>query len=287
MPLTTEKKAGTWLFEIRIDKVALPIYYTDTVINLRNGDRMGQRLTNKTALITAAGQGIGRATAEAFIREGARVIATDINQEQLATLSGCDTRQLDVTDPAAIDALAKEIGKVDVLFNCAGFVHHGTILECDDNAWDFSFDLNVRAMYRMMRAFLPGMLEQRGGSIINMASAASSIKGVPNRFVYGASKAAVIGMTKAVAADFVAKGIRCNAICPGTVESPSLRQRIADQARNNGQSLADIEAAFVARQPQGRIGKADEIAALAVYLASDESAFTTGATHVIDGGWSN
>jgi 2-keto-3-deoxy-L-fuconate dehydrogenase len=287
MPLTTEKKAGTWLFEIRIDKVALPIYYTDTVINLRNGDRMGQRLTNKTALITAAGQGIGRATAEAFIREGARVIATDINQEQLATLSGCDIRQLDVTDPAAIEALAKEIGKVDVLFNCAGFVHHGTILECDDNAWDFSFDLNVRAMYRMMRAFLPGMLEQRGGSIINMASAASSIKGVPNRFVYGASKAAVIGMTKAVAADFVAKGIRCNAICPGTVESPSLRQRIADQARNNGQSLADIEAAFVARQPQGRIGKADEIAALAVYLASDESAFTTGATHVIDGGWSN
>lgn len=248
---------------------------------------MGQRLSNKTALITAAGQGIGRATAEAFMREGARVIATDINQEQLATLAGCTTRRLDVTDEAAIAALAKEIGNIDVLFNCAGFVHHGTILDCDEKAWDFSFNLNVRSMYRMMRAFLPGMLERGGGSIINMASAASSIKGVPNRFVYGATKAAVIGMTKSVAADYVAKGIRCNAICPGTVESPSLRQRIADQARNSGQSLAAVEAAFVARQPMGRLGKADEIAALAVYLASDESAFTTGAAHVIDGGWSN
>jgi 2-keto-3-deoxy-L-fuconate dehydrogenase len=287
MPISTETKAGTWSFEIIIDKVALPIYYTDTAVNLRNGEWMRQRLSNKTALITAAGQGIGRATAEAFIREGARVIAIDINQEQLATLSGCDTRRLDVTDAAAIDALARDIGKVDVLFNCAGFVQHGTILECDDEAWDFSFDLNVRSMYRMIRAFLPGMLEQSSGSIINMASAASSIKGVPNRFVYGATKAAVIGMTKSIAADFVAKGIRCNAICPGTVESPSLRQRIADQARNNGQSITDVEAAFVARQPLGRIGKADEIAALAVYLASDESAFTTGATHVIDGGWSN
>jgi 2-keto-3-deoxy-L-fuconate dehydrogenase len=248
---------------------------------------MTQRLSNKTALITAAGQGIGRATAEAFIREGARVIATDINQEQLATLTGCTTRRLDVTDAAAIAALAKDIGKVDVLFNCAGFVHHGTILDCDEQAWDFSFELNVRSMYRMMRAFLPGMLEQRGGSIINMASVASSIKGAPNRFVYGATKAAVIGMTKAVAADFVAKGVRCNAICPGTVESPSLRQRIEAQARNSGQSLAEVEAAFVARQPLGRVGKTDEIAALALYLASDESAFTTGTTHVIDGGWSN
>jgi 2-keto-3-deoxy-L-fuconate dehydrogenase len=248
---------------------------------------MTQRLSNKTALITAAGQGIGRATAEAFIREGARVIATDINQEQLATLTGCTTRRLDATDTAAIAALAKDIGKVDVLFNCAGFVHHGTILDCDEQAWDFSFELNVRSMYRMMRAFLPGMLEQRGGSIINMASVASSIKGAPNRFVYGATKAAVIGMTKAVAADFVAKGVRCNAICPGTVESPSLRQRIEAQARNSGQSLAEVEAAFVARQPLGRVGKTDEIAALALYLASDESAFTTGTTHVIDGGWSN
>lgn len=248
---------------------------------------MTQRLTNKTALVTAAGQGIGRATAEAFVREGARVIATDINQEQLGTLTGCTTRRLDVTDTAAIAALAKEIGKVDVLFNCAGFVHHGTILDCDEKAWDFSFELNVRSMYRMMRTFLPGMAEQRSGSIINMASVASSIKGAPNRFVYGATKAAVIGMTKAVAADFVAKGIRCNAICPGTVESPSLRQRITDQARNSGQDRAAVEAAFVARQPLGRVGKADEIAALAVYLASDESAFTTGTTHVIDGGWSN
>jgi 2-keto-3-deoxy-L-fuconate dehydrogenase len=248
---------------------------------------MTQRLSNKTALITAAGQGIGRATAEAFIREGARVIATDINQEQLATLTGCTTRKLDVTDAAAVAALAKEIGKVDVLFNCAGFVHHGTILDCDEKAWDFSFDLNVRSMYRMMRAFLPGMLEQRSGSIINMASVASSIKGAPNRFVYGATKAAVIGMTKAVAADFVAKGVRCNAICPGTVESPSLRQRIDAQARNSGLSLAEVEAAFVARQPLGRVGKTEEVAALALYLASDESAFTTGTTHVIDGGWSN
>jgi 2-keto-3-deoxy-L-fuconate dehydrogenase len=248
---------------------------------------MTQRLSNKTALITAAGQGIGRATAEAFIREGARVIATDINQEQLVTLTGCTTRKLDVTDAAAVAALAKEIGKVDVLFNCAGFVHHGTILDCDEKAWDFSFDLNVRSMYRMMRTFLPGMLEQRSGSIINMASVASCIKGAPNRFVYGATKAAVIGMTKAVAADFVAKGVRCNAICPGTVESPSLRQRIDAQARNSGLSLAEVEAAFVARQPLGRVGKTEEVAALALYLASDESAFTTGTTHVIDGGWSN
>jgi 2-keto-3-deoxy-L-fuconate dehydrogenase len=248
---------------------------------------MAQRLSNKTALITAAGQGIGRATAEAFVREGARVIATDINQAQLATLTGCTTRRLDVTDAAAIAALAKEIGSIDVLFNCAGFVDTGSILDCDEKAWDFSFDLNVRSMYRMMRAFLPGMLARGGGSIINMSSVASSIKGAPNRFVYGASKAAVIGMTKAVAADFVSKGIRCNAICPGTVESPSLRQRIDAQARASGQSLAQVEAAFVARQPLGRVGKAAEIAALAVYLASDESAFTTGTTQVIDGGWSN
>jgi 2-keto-3-deoxy-L-fuconate dehydrogenase len=248
---------------------------------------MTQRLINRTALITAAGQGIGRATAEAFIREGARVIATDINEEQLATLTGCTTRRLDVTDAAAIAALAKEIGPIDVLFNCAGVVATGTILECDDAAWDFSFDLNARAMYRMMRAFLPGMLAQGRGSIINMASVASSIKGAPNRFVYGASKAAVLGMTKAVAADFVSKGIRCNAICPGTVESPSLRQRIETQARESGQTLAQVEAAFVARQPIGRVGAASEIAALAVYLASDESAFTTGTAQVIDGGWSN
>ena len=248
---------------------------------------MTQRLAGKTALVTAAGQGIGRATAEAFAREGARVIATDINEANLATLAGCSTRRLDVTDPAAIAALAAELGGVDILFNCAGFVDGGTILDCDDRAWDFSFDLNVRAMYRMMRVFLPGMLQRGGGSIINMASVASSIKGAPNRFVYGASKAAVIGMTKSVAADFVARNVRCNAICPGTIESPSLRERIAAQAQSSGQSTDAVEAMFVSRQPLGRLGRPEEIAALAVYLASDESAFTTGTAQVIDGGWSN
>ena len=251
------------------------------------GSAVTQRLANKIALVTAAGQGIGRATAEAYAREGARVIATDINEANLTTLAGCTVRRLDVTDPAAIAALAAELGPIDILFNCAGFVDGGTILDCDDRAWDFSFDLNVRAMYRMMRAFLPGMLERGGGSIINMASVASSIKGAPNRFVYGASKAAVIGMTKSVAADFVARNVRCNAICPGTIESPSLRDRIASQAQSSGQSTDAVEAQFVARQPLGRLGRAEEIAALAVYLASDESAFTTGTTQVIDGGWSN
>jgi len=248
---------------------------------------MTQRLSNKTALVTAAGQGIGRATALAYAREGARVIATDINPALLTGLEGCATRQLDVTDPDAIAALAAELGGVDILFNCAGYVDSGTILDCDDKAWDFSFDLNVRAMYRMMRAFLPGMLARGGGSIINMASVASSIKGAPNRFVYGASKAAVIGMTKSVAADFVTRNVRCNAICPGTIESPSLRGRIAAQAQDSGQTASAVEAAFIARQPVGRLGRPDEVAALALYLASDESAFTTGAVHIIDGGWSN
>jgi len=192
-----------------------------------------------------------------------------------------------VRDAVAIQALAHRIGPVDVLFNAAGFVDAGTVLDCDDAAFDFSMDLNVRAMYRMTRAFLPGMLAKGSGSIINVASVASSIKGAPNRFIYGTTKAAVIGMTKAVAADFVAKGVRCNAICPGTVESPSLRERIAAQAQSSGQSLQQVEAAFVARQPIGRLGRTDEIAALAVYLASDESAFTTGTAQVIDGGWSN
>ncbi|MGO4302391.1 SDR family oxidoreductase [Cupriavidus sp. RAF12] len=251
---------------------------------------MTQRLAGKIALVTAAGQGIGRATAEAFLREGARVIAADINPEtlsELADLPNCSAQRLDVTDAAAVQAAAAEIGRLDVLFNGAGFVHHGTILDCDDAAFDFSVNLNVRAMYRMMRAFLPAMLAARRGSIINMASVAGSIKGAPNRFVYGTTKAAVIGMTKAVAADYIGQGIRCNAICPGTVESPSLRQRIADQARTSGRTLAQVEADFVARQPMGRIGTAAEIAALAVYLASDESAFTTGTAQVIDGGWSN
>jgi 2-keto-3-deoxy-L-fuconate dehydrogenase len=254
---------------------------------------MTDRLAGKTAFITAAGQGIGRATAEAFVREGARVIATDINDELLADLARtlrCETRRLDVTDASAVLAASIEANvksTVNVLFNGAGYVHAGTILECDELAFDFSFDLNVRAMYRVTRALLPPMLKAGGGSIINVASAASSIKGVPNRFVYATTKAAVIGMSKSIAADFITQGVRCNAICPGTVESPSLRQRIEAQAKASGQTLAQVEAAFVARQPMGRLGTTAEIAALAVYLASDESAFTTGTIQVIDGGWSN
>jgi len=248
---------------------------------------MTNRLQGKTALVTAAGQGIGRATALAFAREGARVIATDLNMEHLATLEGCETRLLDVTDAQAIDALVRELGTVDILFNCAGFVHAGTILDCGERDWEVSFDLNVRSMYRLIRAVLPGMLERRSGSIINMASIASSIRAVPNRFIYSTTKAAVIGLTKSVAADYVTTGVRCNAICPGTVASPSLRQRIETQARDSGQSVDDVSKAFAARQPMGRLGVPEEIAALALYLASDESAFTTGATHVIDGGWSN
>ncbi|OSQ37424.1 SDR family oxidoreductase [Thalassospira mesophila] len=244
---------------------------------------MAGRLAGKTAIVTAAGQGIGRATAEMFVAEGAKVIATDINEDALATLSGMETRKLDVTDGAAIAAFGKETGAVDILFNCAGFVHHGSILECDEDAYDFSFNLNVRSQYRMMRAFLPAMLENGGGSIVNMSSVASSVKGVPVRFIYGATKAAVIGMTKSVAADFVGKGIRCNAICPGTVESPSLEQRMSSQ----GGDFAEVRKAFVARQPIGRIGQPGEIAALATYLASDEASYTTGTIHVIDGGWVN
>ena len=247
---------------------------------------MTQRLAGKTALITAAGQGIGLATAELFAREGARVIATDIRIDGLAG-KPLEARKLDVLDGAAIKALAAEVGTIDVLFNCAGFVHAGNILECNEEDWDFAFDLNAKAMYRMIRAFLPAMLEKGGGSIINMSSAASSVKGVPNRFAYGASKAAVVGLTKSVAADFVTRGVRCNAICPGTVSSPSLEQRIAAQAQAQGAALDAVQAAFVARQPMGRIGKPEEIAALALYLASDESSFTTGQLHVIDGGWSN
>jgi 2-keto-3-deoxy-L-fuconate dehydrogenase len=246
---------------------------------------MTQRLAGKTALITAAGQGIGLATAELFAREGARVIATDIRIDGLAG-KPVEAHQLDVLDNAAIQALAAKVGPIDVLFNCAGYVHAGSILECTDEDWDFAFNLNAKAMFHMIRAFLPGMLE-KGGSIINMSSAASSVKGVLNRFAYGASKAAVIGLTKAVAADYVTRGVRCNAICPGTVSSPSLEQRIAAQAQAQGASVDAVQAAFVARQPMGRIGKPEEIAALALYLASDESSFTTGQAHVIDGGWSN
>lgn len=249
-------------------------------------EQRGQRLAGKTALITAAGQGIGFAAAELFAREGARVIATDVRIDALGKLP-VEARTLDVRDSASINAFAQELGAIDVLFNCAGYVHAGSILEASEADWDFAFDLNAKAMYRTIRAFLPAMLEAGGGSIINMSSAASSVKGVPNRFVYGASKAAVIGLTKAVAADFVTRGIRCNAICPGTVASPSLEERIAAQAAAQGTSVDAARAAFVARQPMGRVGKTEEIAALALYLASDESAFTTGQAHVIDGGWSN
>jgi 2-keto-3-deoxy-L-fuconate dehydrogenase len=241
-------------------------------------------MQGKTALVTAAGQGIGRASALAMAREGAQVIATDVNEAALANLAaeGLQTRVLDVRNPASIAAAVAAAGPVDVLFNCAGFVASGTILDCDEDQWAFSLDLNMTAMYRMCRAFLPGMLERGSGSIINMASAVSSMIAAPNRFVYGATKAGVIGLTKGIAADFITKGIRCNAICPGTVESPSLEQRL--------RATGDYEAArkaFIARQPIGRIGKPEEIAALVVYLASDESAYTTGVAHIIDGGWTN
>ncbi len=242
------------------------------------------RLHGKTALVTAAGQGIGRASALAMAREGASVLATDVNAQALAELSeaGLQTRVLDVRDPASIAAAVAAAGPVDVLFNCAGFVAAGTILDCDEDQWAFSLDLNMTAMYRMCRAFLPGMLAGGSGSIINMASVASSVIAAPNRFVYGATKAGVIGLTKAIAADFITKGIRCNAICPGTVESPSLDQRLRDTG-----DYEAARAAFIARQPIGRIGKSEEIAALVVYLASDESSYTTGVAHVIDGGWAN
>ncbi|MBR8320149.1 MULTISPECIES: SDR family oxidoreductase [Burkholderia cepacia complex] len=253
------------------------------------------RLQGKRALVTAAGQGIGRATALRFASEGADVLATDINEAALVRLEAdaertggrLVTRRLDVTAANEVAALAASERAFDVLFNCAGYVHHGSILECDEDAWAFSLNLNVTSMYRLIRALLPAMLEAGGGSIVNMASAASSVKGVPNRFVYGTTKAAVIGLTKAVAADFVERGIRCNAICPGTIESPSLEQRIADQARTRHVSADEVRQAFVARQPIGRIGSADEVAALALYLASDEASFTTGTIHLIDGGWSN
>jgi 2-keto-3-deoxy-L-fuconate dehydrogenase len=246
---------------------------------------MGGRLTGKKALVTAAGQGIGRATAMAFAEEGAAVLATDINEAALDSLRhslpGVRTGRLDVRDSRQVDDLAAELGSIDILFNCAGFVHQGTILDCTEEDWDFSFDLNVKSMYRTCRAFLPAMLRAGKGNIINMSSAASSVKAAPNRFVYGSTKAAVIGLTKAIAADFVRQGIRCNAICPGTVETPSLEQRIAAQG-----DVEKAHAEYVARQPMKRIGRPEEIASLAVYLASDESSFTTGQIHIIDGGFS-
>ncbi len=243
-------------------------------------------LANKRVLITAAAQGIGRASVLAFQAAGAHVIATDLHIEALQDIPGIQALQLDVTDSSAIDSIRQQVGTIDVLFNCAGYVHSGALLDCDEQAWQFSFDLNVTAMYRMIRAFLPGMLAAGGGSIVNMASVASSVKGVPNRFAYTASKAAVIGLTKSVATDYVSKGIRCNAICPGTVDSPSLRQRIAEQAREQGRTEAEVYQAFVDRQPMGRLGTPEEIARLALYLASDASAYTTGGVHIIDGGMS-
>jgi len=246
---------------------------------------MGDRLKGKTALITSAAQGIGRASAIAMASEGAKVYATDIRDDLLRTLGeegpGIEAFVLDVLKPEHISAAVERTGTPDILFNCSGYVHHGTILETDDKAWDFSFDLNAKAHFRMMKTVLPGMLERGHGTIINMSSAASSIKGVGNRFVYGATKAAVIGMTKALAADFTTRGIRVNAICPGTVETPSLRDRMTAQG-----DYEKARAAFIARQPMGRMARPEEIAALVVYLASDESAFVTGQAFVIDGGWS-
>ena len=242
------------------------------------------RLKGKVCVVTAAGQGIGAATARAFAREGATVWATDIDDGKLQPLAGSaglQTRKLDVLDKAAIGALAQETGPVDVLFNCAGHVHHGSVLDATDPQWSFAFDLNVRSMFWTIQAFLPGMLEKGSGSIINMSSAASSVKGAALRFIYGTTKAAVVGLTKSVAVDYVAKGVRCNAICPGTVQTPSLDERIASLGGG-----PDARRFFLQRQPAGRFGAPEEIAALAVYLASDESAFTTGTVNVIDGGWS-
>src|SRR5690349_17966225 len=242
---------------------------------------MSDRLKGKRAFVTAAAAGIGRACAIAFAREGATVFATDIDEKGLASLSGegvADTARLDVRDTAAVTAAAGRVGNVDILLNAAGFVHNGTILDCSDADWDFSFDLNAKSMHRTIRAFLPGMLAAGHGAIVNIASAAGVVKAAPNRYVYAATKAAVAALTRSVAADFVGKGIRCNCICPGTIEAPSMPERAA-AAGPGGRDM------FVSRQPMGRLGTAEEIAALALYLASDESAFTTGIAHVIDGGW--
>jgi 2-keto-3-deoxy-L-fuconate dehydrogenase len=246
------------------------------------------RLKGKRAFLTATGAGIGRATAIAFAREGAEVIATDIRPELIADLKDhgiATTAGLDVRSTAAVDAIAKKYGPVDILFNCAGFVHHGTVLTTSDEEWDFSFDINAKAMHRTIRAFLPGMLDKGAGAIVNISSGASSVRGIPNRYVYGASKAAVIGLTKAVAADYIKQGIRVNAICPGTIESPSLDNRIETQAKALGKPVEAILQAFIDRQPMGRLGKPEEIAALAVYLAGDESSYTTGQIFLADGGF--
>jgi len=247
---------------------------------------MTGRLKGKVAVVTAAGQGIGRAIAEAFIREGAAVWATDLDPAKLAGLDPAKHNGLDVLSTEAVEAFAAEVGGSDILVNCAGYVHHGTVLDCSEQDWDFSFDLNVKSMHRMTKAFLPGMLRRGSGAIVNISSGASTIKEAPNRYVYAATKAAVIGLTKAIAIDFITRGVRCNCICPGTVQSPSLDHRIAALATSSGRSEEETRRMFVERQPMGRLGTTDEVAAAALYLASDESAFTTGTAMIVDGGWS-
>ncbi|MGH9811306.1 MAG: SDR family oxidoreductase [Terriglobia bacterium] len=249
---------------------------------------MSKRLEGKTALVTAAGQGIGRAIAEAFIAEGAKVIATDVALDKLDGLKAAKRAKLDVLSTQDVEAFAqsvdKEFGALNVLANVAGYVHQGTVLQCSEKDWDFSFDLNVKSMHRTIKAFLPAMLKNGGGSIVNMSSGVSSVKGLPDRYAYGATKAAVIGLTKAIAADFITKGIRCNAICPGTIESPSLEERIKAVSAATGRSLDEVRIDFIGRQPMGRLGTAAEVAALALFLASDESSYITGQPHLVDGG---
>ena len=246
---------------------------------------MSGRLKGKIAVVTAAGQGIGRAIAAAYVAEGAKVYATDLDVAKLEDLPRAKRRKLDVRSTRAVMAFAEKVGPIDILVNAAGFVHHGTVLECSDSDWDFSFDLNVKSMHRTIAAFVPGMLTRGNASSVNIASGAGSVRGIPNRYVYGATKAAVIGLTKAVAADFIRQGLRANAICPGTIQSPSLDDRIATLARVNNITVEAARQAFIDRQPMGRLGTPEEIAMLAVYLGSDESSYTTGQIHLADGGF--